>query len=101
MEDYRHQHKEKYNVICDVFLALDTLETCKCFLFDLFTIQELDMLAQRLQIAKCFYEGTPTYNQVVEAVKVSSATVSRVRHAYKHGNDGFRMVFDNMNSKTK
>ena len=99
MEKNRHRNKDKYKIFCDAILSISSVEECECFMFDLFTMPELDMLTQRLQIAKCFYEGAPTYNQVVESVKVSSATVSRVRQAYKHGNDGFKIVFDKIKNK--
>ena len=101
MENHRHRHRENFKFLFEAVMAISDAEICEKFLFDLFTMQELEMLVQRLQVAKCFYEGEPTYKQVGEVVKVSSATICRVRQAYNHGNGGFKMVFDNMKNNMR
>ena len=99
MENYRTRNREKYNLLYDAFFAIGTLgshEAIECFLFDLCTIQELDMMVQRLQIAKCFYGEAPTYKKVEEEVKASTTTIARVKQAYNYGEGGYKKAFDNM-----
>ena len=99
MENYRARNREKYGLLYEAFFAVGALESheaIECFLFDLCTVQELDMMLQRLQIAKCFYDGVITYKNIEEEVKASSATISRVKQSYNYGEGGYKAAFDNM-----
>ena len=52
---------------------------------DLCTKNEIEQMTQRLMAAKLLLQGK-TYNQVIEATEISSATLSRVSNAVKYGN---------------
>ena len=63
---------------------LDNEEDCRALLEDLCTIKELENMAERCHAAKLLMEGN-TYNQVMEQVEISSATLSRVSRCVQYG----------------
>ncbi len=63
---------------------LDNEEDCRALLEDLCTAKELENMAERCHAAKLLIEGN-TYNQVMERVEISSATLSRVSRCVQYG----------------
>ena len=63
---------------------LDNEEDCRALLEDLCTAKELENMAERCHAAKLLIEGN-TYNQVMEQVEISSATLSRVSRCVQYG----------------
>ena len=59
------------------------------FLEDLCTIKELESMCQRLQSAKMLLDGK-TYNEIVEATDISSATLARVSKCVRYGKGGYK-----------
>lgn len=74
----------------DAFLKLETKEECSLFLDDLLTKKELESIVQRWQAAKLLLEGK-TYEEVINTVNISSATLSRVSRCVKYGN-GYKKI---------
>ena len=66
---------------------------CYAFFKDLCTYQELNAMAQRLQVAKMLHEGH-VFHEIVEETGASTATISRVNRAIKDGCDGYQIIFD-------
>ena len=62
----------------------------RALLEDLCTAKELENMAERCYAAKLLIEGK-TYNQVMELVEISSATLSRVSRCVQYGN-GYSQV---------
>ena len=60
-------------------------KTLRALLEDLCTAKELENMAERCYAAKLLIEGK-TYNQVMELVEISSATLSRVSRCVQYGN---------------
>ena len=56
----------------------------RALLEDLCTTKELENMAERCYAAKLLLEGK-TYNQVMELVEISSATLSRVSRCVQYG----------------
>lgn len=56
----------------------------RALLEDLCTAKELENMAERCYAAKLLMEGK-TYNQVMELVAISSATLSRVSRCVQYG----------------
>lgn len=77
--------------LCEAILKLETVEQCKAFLDDLCTYKEVEQMAARIYAAKMFLRGG-TYNEIIEATELSSATLSRVSRAITHGSGGYRSV---------
>jgi TrpR-related protein YerC/YecD len=59
-------------------------EDLKGLLEDLCTAKELENMAERCYAARLLLEGK-TYNQVMELVEISSATLSRVSRCVQYG----------------
>ena len=75
----------------DLFVAIRSLaglSELEEFMRDLCTLQELETLAHRWQVAKLVDEGLP-YLEVAQRTGASTATVTRVAHWLRHGEDGY------------
>ncbi|MBE3571284.1 MAG: hypothetical protein IMW92_14685 [Bacillales bacterium] len=74
-------------------LSLKDLEECYRFFDDLCTVNEIQSLAQRLEVARMLQEGK-TYHKIENETGASTATISRVKRCLNYGNDAYRMVLD-------
>ncbi len=79
--------KELVKIIC----GITDERQCVAFLEDLCTAQELRLLAQRLQVAKCLINGE-TYDTIRSKLPVSHSTITRVNTALQYGGGGYRSV---------
>lgn len=84
------------NDLYELFSKIDNPEDFRLLLDDLCTYKEIEQMAGRIAAAKLFMEGK-TYNQVIEATNISSATLSRVSRCVQRG-AGYRK-FLNINPK--
>ncbi|GMQ60587.1 YerC/YecD family TrpR-related protein [Vallitalea sediminicola] len=81
----------------EAILNLKNPEECYLFFEDICTVNELQSLAQRLQVAKMLREQH-TYLEIAEKTGASTATISRVNRSLNYGNDGYDMVFARIKS---
>ncbi len=72
-------------------LSLETMKECENFCYDLLTMAELEVIAQRLEVARMLEEGA-TYGEVEKQTGASTATISRVKKFLFHGKDGYLTV---------
>jgi TrpR-related protein YerC/YecD len=75
----------------DLFATIDSLKNraeLESFMRDLCTIQELETLAHRWQVAKLLNEGLP-YLEIAQRTGASTATVTRVANWLRHGEGGY------------
>lgn len=77
--------KKKVKLLLKSFLTLETQEECLVFLEDLCTINEIEDMSHRIEIADLLNKGK-TFNEVQDLTGASSTTVSRVSRCLKHGN---------------
>ena len=93
--------KERQNAdqeaLFEAILTLRSPEECYAFFKDLCTYQELNAMAQRLQVAKMLHSGH-VFHEIVEETGASTATISRVNRAIKDGCDGYQIIFDRTES---
>ena len=82
----------------EAILCLETKEECYNFFEDLCTVLELKSISQRFQVAKLLNEKH-VYSKIVDTTGASTATISRVKRSLDYGSDGYRIVFERMNSK--
>ena len=85
--------KRHLNELYEAILSLETLEECDCFFEDICTIQELEAMSQRLQVAKLLKEGL-SYSEVNKQTGASTATICRVGKCINYGNGGYEMVIN-------
>jgi TrpR-related protein YerC/YecD len=90
-----YQSKLKSNLIDQLFqtvLKLNDLESCYRFFEDVCTINELQDLATRFEVARLLNEKK-SYVEIAKLTKASSATISRVNRALLYGADGYQLAF--------
>lgn len=74
-------------------LSLKDLEECYRFFDDLCTINEIQSLSQRLEVARMLRDGN-TYHKIETETGASTATISRVKRCLNYGNDAYTMTLD-------
>ncbi|MRG87403.1 YerC/YecD family TrpR-related protein [Salinibacillus xinjiangensis] len=79
-------------------LALEDVEECYKFFDDLATMNEVQSLAQRLQVARMLREGD-TYHVIEKETGASTATISRVKRCLNYGNEAYDLVLDRIYQK--
>ncbi|MDE5415201.1 MAG: YerC/YecD family TrpR-related protein [Bacillaceae bacterium] len=84
----------------NAILSLNDLEECYQFFDDLCTINEIQSLAQRLEVARMLQLGN-TYHKIETETGASTATISRVKRCLNYGNDGYKMTLDRVHGEIK
>ena len=80
----------------EAILQLKTLEEAYQFFDDLCTVNEVQSLAQRLEVARMLRRGH-TYNQIEAETGASTATISRVKRCLNYGTEGYQMMLERLN----
>ncbi|HEY0827542.1 MAG TPA: YerC/YecD family TrpR-related protein [Bacilli bacterium] len=76
-------------------LTLKDVEECYVFFDDLCTVNEIESMSQRLEVARMLGKGA-TYNQIEGETGASTATISRVKRCLNYGNDGYKLALDRL-----
>lgn len=79
----------------EAILTLKDIEECYVFFEDLCTINEIQSMSQRLEVARMLRKGC-TYNQIEEETGASTATISRVKRCLNYGTDGYKMALERL-----
>lgn len=79
----------------EAILTLKSVEECYVFFDDLCTVNEIQSMAQRLEVARMLGQGF-TYNQIEAETGASTATISRVKRCLNYGNDGYKMALERL-----
>lgn len=79
-------------------LSLKDLEECYRFFDDLCTVNEIQSLAQRLEVARMLGEGN-TYHKIETETGASTATISRVKRSLNYGNDAYGLALERIKEK--
>ena len=79
-------------------LSIKDLEECYRFFDDLCTINEIQSLAQRLEVARMLREGN-TYHKIETETGASTATISRVKRCLNYGNDAYELALERIKMK--
>ena len=79
----------------EAILTLESKEECYKFFEDLCTINELQSLSQRYEVASMLSKKK-TYLEIADETGASTATISRVNRSLNYGNDGYALVFDRL-----
>ncbi|MFD1021027.1 YerC/YecD family TrpR-related protein [Thalassobacillus hwangdonensis] len=84
----------------EAILSLNDVEECYRFFDDLATMNEIQSLAQRLEVARMLREGF-TYHKIEDETGASTATISRVKRCLNYGNDAYELALDRLAEKNK
>lgn len=86
---------ESLDQLFESILSLKTLEECYDFFIDICTINEVQAMAQRLQVAQMLSQSK-TYVEIAEQTKASTATISRVNRCLQYGAGGYEIVLSRL-----
>lgn len=81
-------------------LTLETIDECYQLFEDLCTVNEIQAITQRMEVAIMLDEKR-TYVEIAEKTGASTATISRVNRCLHYGSDGYRLVIDRMKKQNK
>lgn len=76
--------EQMVNDLYSLILSLESTEDCRLLFEDLCTYKEIEQMSLRVRAAKLLIEGK-TYNQVMDEVEISSATLSRISRCVQYG----------------
>lgn len=79
----------------EAVLTLRSVEECYVFFDDLCTVNEIESLSQRLEVARMLSKGY-TYNRIETQTGASTATISRVKRCLNYGNDGYKLTLERL-----
>ncbi|MCR5053720.1 MAG: TrpR YerC/YecD [Lachnospiraceae bacterium] len=91
----KNLHGKEMDKLMDGILTLRTREEVYKFFEDLCTVNELESINQRFQVAGMLREEK-TYMDIAKETGASTATISRVNRALNYGNDAYDMVLNRL-----
>ena len=91
----RKQHKESMDNLFKAILSLENIEECYSFFEDACTIQELESIAQRFEVAKLLCQGK-SYLDINKLTGASTATICRVSKCVNYGEGGYKTAIDRL-----
>ena len=83
----------------DAVLTLKNREECYRFFEDVCTVNELQALSQRFEVAHML-RNSQTYMDIAEITGASTATISRVNRSLNYGHDGDDMVIGRLKEQS-
>ena len=93
-----NMNQEQMAQLIRAVLALESEEEALAFFEDIFTIRELQSVAQRLSVAQLLAKKV-TYQDIAEQTGASTATISRVNHSLSYGAGGYQKVLSKLSSQ--
>ena len=96
----RNIHNERTDRLLDGILSLQNREEAYRFFEGLCTVNELESLGQRFEVAGMLREDR-TYQDIAQTTGASTATISRVNRCLNYGTDGYVMVLDRMSNENQ
>lgn len=91
----RKQHKESMDNLFKAILSLENIEECYSFFEDACTIQEIESIAQRFEVAKLLCQGK-SYLDINKLTGASTATICRVSKCVNYGEGGYKTAIDRL-----
>ncbi|MCR4618372.1 MAG: TrpR YerC/YecD [Lachnospiraceae bacterium] len=91
---------EATDTLFNAILQLRSLEECYDFFEDLCTVNELQSMSQRFEVA-AMLKSDQTYLAIAAKTGASTATISRVNRSLSYGNDGYDLVLARLEGKDK
>lgn len=87
--------KKEFSKLYKAILTLKTVDECAAFFDDICTIQELEALCQRFQVACELSEGK-SYIDINKTTGASTATICRVSKCLNYGDGGYKTVIERL-----
>ena len=96
----KNNHDENIEFLYKCIASLETAEECRNFFEDICTRSELQEISRRLKAARMLSEGI-IYAEIAAQTGLSTATISRVNHCIKYGNEGYLTALEKMKLEEK
>lgn len=87
--------KKRMRLLYKAVLSLKTEEECAAFFEDACTIQETELIAQRIEVA-CLLSQGKSYVEINKSTGASTATICRVSRCLNYGNGGYKTVIERL-----
>ena len=87
------EFKNDLDILFKAILELQTIEECYKFFEDITTINELNAISQRIQVARMLRDKK-IYIEIAEKTGASTATISRVNKCLNYGKGGYNIILD-------
>lgn len=94
----RKYQKDSIDNLFKAILSLENIEECYNFFEDAFTVQELDSIAQRFEVAQLLCQGK-SYVDINKLTGASTATICRVSKCVNYGGGGYKTAIDRLGDK--
>ena len=98
-EGMRMTHDDMSHLL-DAILCLKTRDELERFFDDLCTIQEINSMVQRFDVALQLDKGL-TYSQIAGVTHASTATISRVNRSLVYGAEGYKLAIARLRKEDK
>ncbi|KKU14005.1 MAG: hypothetical protein UX17_C0003G0008 [Parcubacteria group bacterium GW2011_GWC2_45_7] len=76
-------------------MQLKNIDEAHRFFRDLCTLEEIDEMARRWQVAMMLAKNRP-YRKIAQEVSVSTSTVTRVSHWINQGMGGYKLILQRL-----
>lgn len=83
------------NKLYKAILTLETAEECAAFFDDVCTIQEIESIAQRFEVARLLSLGK-SYIDINKETGASTATICRVSKCLNYGDGGYKIAINRL-----
>ena len=94
MLDARIKNEQIDDLAC-AMIELKDMDEAFSFFEDIFTINEMQAVAQRLAVARLLRRKV-TYQEIAEKTGASTATISRVNRCLSYGAGGYQRMLDKL-----
>ena len=91
----KRQNQCDFTKFYKAVLSLKSEQECSAFFNDVCTIQELEALAQRMEVAIKLKKGE-SYIDINKSTGASTATISRVSKYLNYGAGGYEIAIERM-----
>ena len=89
---------EQVDDLAAAMVALENVDEAYRFFEDIFTIHELQAVAQRLAVARMLRRRV-TYQEIAEKTGASTSTISRVNRCLTYGAGGYLSVLSKLDTQ--
>lgn len=88
---------EQVDDLARAMIELNDMDEAYSFFEDIFTIHELQAVAQRLAVARLLRQKV-TYQEIAERTGASTATISRVNRCLTYGAGGYQRILNKLDA---
>ncbi|MDR1620678.1 MAG: TrpR-like protein YerC/YecD [Clostridiales bacterium] len=98
MNYHSNLESKELDALFGAVLKLQNVEECYRFFADICSANEIKAIAQRLAVAKFLDDGL-TYQEIVQKLGASTATISRVNRSLHFGANGYHIVLRRLQNR--